>query len=195
MKAAVLILAAGASTRMGVAKQLLPYKGLSLLGHVVKAALDADCGPVFAVLGANSDAIRESLNATDVRFVLNAGWASGMGSSIGAGVAAILEQIPDLAALLVLLGDQPFIDAALIRRFFETSKRESEKIIAAAYDGTLGVPAVFPGKYFGELRKLNPAKGAKPLLERHAADIELIALETNPDIDTPEVYRNLIGGC
>jgi molybdenum cofactor cytidylyltransferase len=193
MKAAILTLAAGASTRMGEPKQLLPYHNSSLLGHVVKAALDADSGPVFVVLGANEAAVRESLNGCNVALLRNADWASGIGSSISAGVAGIRAVMPAVDGVLILLGDQPFVDAALIRDFIETAKAVPAKIVAAAYDGTVGVPAVFPESYFDELQKLNPVKGAKPLLEQYAADLALIGMDANPDIDTPEEYKRLIG--
>lgn len=191
---AVLILAAGASTRMGTPKQLLPYENTSLLGHVTDAALGADCGPVCIVLGANATAVRSSLGARRVQVVINAEWELGQGSSICRGVATLQEAYPGLDSVLILLGDQPMIDGGLIREFVRTARRFPGRIVAASYAGTFGVPAVFPAGRFGDLMALDPAKGAKPLLERVGADIELIGLRSNPDIDTKEDYDALIGG-
>lgn len=164
-----------------------------MLGHALDAALAAECGPVFVVLGANETAVRESVAGRAVAIVVNDSWASGLGSSIATGVSAIIERVSDAAGVLILLGDQPRIDSSLIRDFVECARENPGRIVAAAYEGTIGVPAFFPDRYYDQLRKLDPAKGAKPLLQRLSEMVQPLTVKSNPDIDTMEDYMREVG--
>lgn len=193
MPFAVLILAAGASTRMGTPKQLLPFGATTLLGHAVDAAQLADCGPVFVVLGANADEVAESLRGRMVTPVVNPNWSLGLGSSIAAGVSVIAAAAPGARGVLILLADQPRIDADVIGRFIQRATERPGHIVAAVYAGTIGVPAVFPERYYPELIQLDPSTGAKPLLERLRTMVEPLTVEANPDLDTIADYLQELG--
>ncbi len=179
---------------MGSPKQLLPFGGTTLLGHVLDSALKADIGPVFLVLGAHEAAVRRSVCDRQVRIIVNQDWALGQGASIAAGIAAIADAAPDAPGTMIVLADQPRISAALLREMVQRVADNPDRILAAGYAGTVGVPAFFPGRYFAELRALDPAKGAKPLLERYAENVEIFLVQDNTDIDTVDDYRRAIAG-
>src|SRR5262245_12782516 len=103
------ILAAGASSRMGTSKQLLKFGGQTLLRRAALAAQEAGCNPVVIVTGARAEEMDEELHELDLREVNNPEWESGMGSSIRAGVQAILKANDKISALVLMLCDQPFV--------------------------------------------------------------------------------------
>lgn len=90
---AAVILAAGASTRMGTPKQLLQWQGRSLLRSIVETAIAADCDPIIIVLGASSDLVQAEISDLPVQVVNNPEWRTGMGSSIRTGIQALLVQL------------------------------------------------------------------------------------------------------
>lgn len=189
MDTAVILLAAGGSTRLGSPKQLLVYEGKTLLRRAAEVALATGCRPVIVVLGAGLVRHREELAGLDVLTVENASWESGMGGSLRAGMAA-LEPWPALAGVLLTLCDQPFVDAAALRNILAAAG--SGYIVAATYAGTVGVPAWFSQNHFEDLRTLPPDAGAKALLRRHASSVVTVDLpQAAVDIDTREQYARL----
>src|SRR5690348_14660985 len=106
---AAVVLAAGAATRMGTLKQLLPYRGRTLIQHAVDQALKASFDPVVVVVGAESAAVRSALATLKTAIVENPSWQSGMGSSVTAGIRWLKEQQTEAAAVAILLGDQPLV--------------------------------------------------------------------------------------
>ncbi|MBV9083882.1 MAG: nucleotidyltransferase family protein [Acidobacteriaceae bacterium] len=192
-RAAAIILAAGASTRMARPKQLLPFSGGTLLGSVIDAATQAHFAPVIVVVGAGADAIQASIASKPVTVVRNANWTSGMGLSIAAGVNYLRNAPADnSAAVAILTCDQPFVTAghlAAMRRMLFTSGASA---VAAEYSGTLGVPAFFKRELFGRLASLPPECGAKLLFADPAVKVASFALpEAAIDIDTPEDFRTI----
>jgi molybdenum cofactor cytidylyltransferase len=185
MPAAGIILAAGAATRMGRLKQLLLYDGKTLVEHAVEQALGAGFDPVVVVLGAEAAAVRAALATQPVRLVDNSSWHLGMGSSIAAGVEVLL----DASSLGVLLADQPFVTARHLRDMQALLDGGAAPAVAAEYNGTLGVPALFRRELFGSLQSLDPANGARGLLRTHATPFPLP--EAAIDIDTPEDFETL----
>jgi molybdenum cofactor cytidylyltransferase len=183
--AAGIILAAGAATRMGRLKQLLPYRGKTLVEHAVEQALGAGFDPVVVVLGAEAAAVRAALAMQPVRLVENPRWHLGMGSSIAAGVEVLL----DARSLGVLLADQPFVTARHLREMQARLDSSDASAVAAQYSGTLGVPALFKRELFEALRSLDPAAGARALLRDRATAFPLP--EAAMDIDTPEDFAAL----
>ena len=184
----VIVLAAGASTRMGVPKQLLPWRGATLLQHAVQTALDTALGPVIVVLGAQAERCREALDRLAVATVVNAGWAAGQGGSIAAGVAELERLAPELEGVLILLHDQPAISAVRLVEF-ASARREGDLVVAACYNGITGAPAWFRRDLFPELRELNGSSGARKIIEAHAAHLRRVDLpEAALDIDTPTDY-------
>src|SRR5438046_1682888 len=113
----IIVLAAGASVRLGEPKQLLRYQGLTLLRRAVNAALDSQCCPVIVVLGAKADILRDEIAETGTQTVVNQGWDEGMSSSIRCGISALERATSGQASAAVLmLCDQPFVDATTINR-------------------------------------------------------------------------------
>src|SRR5882757_4198756 len=143
-----IILAAGAATRMGAQKQLLRYRGLTLLEQCIGQALEAHLHPVIVVIGAGAPDVRAAITARPVEIVENPAWQSGMGSSLSAGIQGILNASADVTAVAVLLADQPRVQAehlSAMRRLLETG---SALAVAAQYNGGLGVPALFKRELF-----------------------------------------------
>ena len=118
------ILAAGASTRMSIPKQLLQFRGQAFLRRAASVALEAGCRPVVVVTGANAAACRESLRGLDVLEAENQQWESGMSSSVRVGIEALVTPNPRIAAVVLMLCDQPFVTrdviVGLVRAHYET---------------------------------------------------------------------------
>lgn len=178
-----LILAAGASSRMGQPKQLLHFRGVSLLRHASQTALAGGLNPVVAVVGAHADPLRRELDGLPIRVVTNERWAGGIGTSIRAGVAALATEID---ALLILLADQPLVTPDLLSRLVNEQRASGAAIVATAYHGTRGVPAVFARSLFRALGELPDASGAKLLIDQGGAAVREIAFpDAAFDVDTP----------
>ena len=185
-----ILLAAGGSTRLGSPKQLLVYGGQTLLRRAAETLLATGCWPVVVVLGAGAAGLTPELIGLDVNTIVNAGWERGMGTSLRLAMTA-LSPGPEVDAVLLTLCDQPLVGAKTLQRLVE-SRRGAHSIVAAEYEGTLGVPAVFGREHFTELAALPDAAGAKPILQRHAArTVALPVPEAATDIDTREQYARI----
>ncbi|MGI8668446.1 MAG: nucleotidyltransferase family protein [Aridibacter sp.] len=191
-KIGVIILAAGASTRLGRPKQLLEFKGETLLERIVEDALASELITVV-VLGANFGKIKKSIENLPVEIVENDDWQSGMSSSLVAGLKHLLEIQADLEAVIVLLCDQPFVDKNTISELVETQKQTNKKIVAGKYAETVGVPALFMREVFDELLKLDKKIGAKSIIKKYAeTDLATISVpEADFDIDTEADFERL----
>ena len=113
---AVVILAAGESSRMQQAKQLLPWGKSTLLGNAIKEAVKSNSAKVYVVLGAKAETIQMQFTSTDVTWVLNKNWKKGMGSSISCAINYLVHLKTNYAGILIMLCDQPFIDADYMNR-------------------------------------------------------------------------------
>lgn len=181
---AAVILAAGAATRMGRLKQLLPYRGKTFLQHAIEQAANAGLSPVVVVTGAQAELVEESIRSERVEIVRNHAWPSGMGSSIAAGIRRVQDM--DVEAVAILLADQPLVTAEHLRAM--AGRISSSRIVAAAYSDTLGVPAFFRWEMFSALASLAPEAGASKLL-RASHDVYAYALpEAAVDVDRPEDF-------
>jgi molybdenum cofactor cytidylyltransferase len=191
---ACVLLAAGGSRRFGTAKQLARYRGRTLLAHAVEAARRAlPRAPLVVVVGA--DALRLMLVVRrmhrNARVVVNQSWAQGMATSLRAGVAAVP---PGARAALVLLVDQPRVDAAALRRLIAAWRRRPEAPAAARYAGQTGVPAILPRRGWRALRALTGDEGARRLLRD--GRVTLVELpEAAFDVDTPADLLALSAGA
>lgn len=178
---AAVILAAGAGRRMGGPKALVRLDGEPLLHRTARVALEAGLSPVVAVIGD----WEAELGDLAVESVVNAEAREGMASSIRAGIAALP---PEAEAALLLLVDQPAVDAALLRRLLALAARDPARPAACAYANTLGVPAVLPRRLFPELLALQGDHGGKALLLREMAAALPFPAGAD-DLDTPEDLR------
>lgn len=195
MNLAAVLLAAGGSTRLGSPKQLLTYRGRSLLRHAAETLLAVPCNPVAVVLGARAATLRRELIGLDVLPVLNPAWGQGMGGSVRAGMLE-LEKAAAPDAVLLTLCDQPLVGVEALRRMAAAFAQAQgmDAIVAAGYNDTVGVPVLFGRAYLDALRSLPLDAGARPLLRKHAAKVVAVPLpEAAVDIDTREQYARLLG--
>lgn len=184
---ALLLLAAGASTRMGQPKQLLPWQGHTLLRHAAETAVASGCAPIILVTGALHEELLAEIAGLPIRAVRNERWESGMASSIQAGLAAVASAQP--RAVLIMLTDQPLVTPGLLRLLMARQRQAQAPAVAAAYGDTLGVPAIFDQLMFLQLRQLCGAQGAGRLLASLGAAVERVDFPGGLlDIDTPEQY-------
>lgn len=187
----IIILAAGASRRLGQPKQNLKFKGHTLLQLAIAAALGSHCRPVIVVIGANAEELDLPDSHPDVTIVQNTNWQQGMASSLKAGLN---ELGGDAAGVAVMLCDQPFVDAGLINRLLQSNEETGKAIIACKYKEVAGVPSLFDQSLFPKLMALKGDEGAKHLIKTHPADVFTIEFEAGIiDIDTGEDYLKLTG--
>jgi len=191
VKAAVVVLAAGGSTRLGRPKQLLPYRGTTLLAHAAGTALAARIGPVLVVLGADADQMPGALAGLDVHTVVNAAWRSGMAASVCTGLAAVEQRWPGTLAVVLATCDQPLIQPKTLRAL-AVHVTGGATIAACGYGGAVGVPAAFARTRFGELLALRGEEGARRILLTHATEIAVVDCpEAAVDVDTEADARGL----
>ena len=182
---AALILAAGGSSRFGQPKQLVQLKGKSLLQWVVDAAIGANCCPIAVVLGSSMEQVSAELNGP-ITFVQNRIWQRGIGTSIRAGVQHLIESGDDIAAIILLACDQPFVDAEVIEQIIALRQKTEKPIVAS----TLGVPALFDRSCFNELLELSDDHGAKTILLSDRDRVaEFSFAKGEIDIDTAEDWE------
>ncbi|MHB1021838.1 MAG: nucleotidyltransferase family protein [Acidobacteriaceae bacterium] len=180
------VLAAGASTRLGQPKQLVTIEEETLVDRAVRLAVAAGASPVFVVLGANADAIRSKAKLAGAVVVENAAWAEGMASSIRCGVDAVHTSVPQASGVLLMACDQPAVTAEHLQGLIAASIRD-KKIAASQYGGRLGIPAAFPASEFVNLLQLTGESGARDVLRKNPASITALAFAAGElDVDTPE---------
>ena len=184
---AAVILAAGAATRMGSLKQLLSYDGQTFVHRAINTALQAKFDPVIVVVGAQAASVQASIASQRVSIVQNSHWQEGMGSSITAGIEQLQREQTDVAAVAILLADQPLIETAHLERMRTEFHQSGASIVVAQYNGTLGVPAIFRRSLFDALLHLPPAAGARRLFSDPDLKVQSFPLpQAAIDIDTPE---------
>jgi len=189
---AIIVLAAGSSSRMGRPKQLLPYNGKSLLEHTVDMANDADANPVIVVLGANAALLEKEIDEKKVHIVENKEWEEGMASSIRCGLNTLLHIAPSSDAVILMVCDQPYVSASLLNELVATQKNTGKLIVASQYENTFGPPALFYKSIFPELLKLKGNAGARNIVTQHSDDTAIVSFEEGKiDIDTETDYKAL----
>lgn len=183
----LMILAAGSSSRLGQPKQLLPFRGRSLLRHAAETALASVCRPVVVVLGAFAERLTGELSGLPVTVAVNRQWTEGMSSSIRAGLKALGVESAGPNAVIIMLCDQPLVSARFLDRLVAVHQASGRGIVAAEYAGEGGVPALFSRAYYGELAALRGSRGAQALIVRYAKEGARIALpEAARDVDRLE---------
>lgn len=192
-KTAIIILAAGASQRMGRIKQLLPWKRTTLLGNAILQAKEIKNVDVFTVLGANALKIKEKINFKGTIVLQNPEWNNGLGNSLAFAVSEIDNNDKEYTSILVLLADQPLIDSDYLNALLNLFHASDKNIAATQYAKEVGVPAIFSAQYFKVLKTLNADFGAKALLKKYDNDLVCISSEGKErDIDTWEDYQSFI---
>lgn len=176
---------------MGALKQLLPLKGKSLIWHAANTAIETGWWPVIVVAGTMKKEISAGIAGLKLQLVENPDWEKGMSGSIKTGLAAMLKLAPELPAVVIMVCDQPYVTPALLQELFTTRRVSGAPIVASAYAGTLGTPAIFSREVFPELMALEGDSGARKLLKTYGHKVATVEFpEGEIDIDTPTDYTN-----
>ncbi|HEY8956988.1 nucleotidyltransferase family protein [Chitinophaga sp.] len=188
----IIILAAGASKRLGTPKQQLLFQNKSLLQNVVHTVHHFDM-PAVVVLGAFATQIREQLVTGKVHTVVNPHWPAGMGGSIRTGLQHLLHMAPHVNNVLLLLCDQPFITPSLLEEMITLKNTSGKAIVACTYGDATGTPALFEKSFFPQLLALNGQEGAKKILLQHPEQLATVHFPQGAiDIDTTADYEQLL---
>ena len=189
---AVIILAAGSSSRLGSPKQLLVYSGKTLLQTCIDNAKQINANPVILVLGANKKLIEDHTDTKGVIVIENDNWKSGIASSITVALSALYNTFPDTDYIILMVCDQPFADSTILNKLLLKQKETGKSIVACKYEGTKGTPALFHRSLFHELAALKGDSGAKVILTKYENESAYVSFEAGGiDIDTVEDYKNL----
>jgi molybdenum cofactor cytidylyltransferase len=186
------VLAAGASTRLGQPKQLLPFGTTTLLGTVLTQARAATAlDEIVVVLGGAAADVRRQVDLTGTTVVENPEFSTGCSSSYRTGISALS---PRAEAVVILLGDQPGVDPAVIDTVVQEWRRTRERIMLAAYAGREGHPLVFARELFDQLVALQGDKAAWKIVDARRADLRAVAVDRpHPrDVNTWEEYQLLL---
>jgi len=179
----IVLLAAGEGSRFGGAKQLADINGEPMVRRVARVLLETDA-PVLVVTGAYADDVEAVLDDLPLSIVRCEAWQLGMGNSLATGVSEIMHTFSHASAVLVALADQPLLSPLALKTMLERHRQAPDQVFATERDGVQGPPALFPRDCFGALAALSGAKGARALLQREAARLELFAMHDVADVDT-----------
>ena len=189
-KTGAVILAAGGSSRFGQPKQLILFRATNLLCRVIDAAREGGCSPVVVVIGSDGQRVARELEQRNVISAENKRWQRGIGSSIRTGVQALIDRAPDIDAIVLLVCDQPRVNAATIRNLITLRGQTNKSIVASSYANTLGVPALFDRSFLQELRSLADEAGAKSIILRNRERVAQFEFPQGKiDIDTWEDWE------
>jgi molybdenum cofactor cytidylyltransferase len=189
----ILLLAAGASRRMGQAKQLLPWGPCTLMEHQVQTLL-ATGQPVVAVLGHLSRRILPLLETFPVLTPVHIHWANGMGSTIAFGIRELKKAFPEASGALIMQLDQPLVTALHLNNMIGAFQAGSKQIIVSrSAAGWEGVPVLFDNQYFQKLQDLSGEEGARKIFRDHPGNVKRIECgDILDDMDSPEAYQELL---
>ena len=191
-KIAGVILAAGSASRMGKTKQLMPFGKTTLLGQVVENAKESALHEIIVVLGHKADEIRQTLDLSNTKIIINKGYSKGQSTSLIKG----LENISSVCdAAIFLLGDQPLVTADIINRLINAFETSSAPIIIPYCNGTRGNPVIIARPLFHRLKSLSADIGARALFDEFKKSILKVQIPDNAiliDVDTMDDYERLI---
>ncbi len=184
-----LVLGAGGSRRLGRPKQLLPYGGDTLLGHVVGVARACPFDQLVVALGGAADGVRAHVDLAGADVVVNGAYGAGCSSSIAAALGSV---DPRCDALVLLLGDQPGVTAATVAALLEG--RGGAPLAICRYDDGRGHPIAFARGVFADLADLHGDKGVWRLLDQRAGEVAEVPVAGRIplDVDTPEDYQAVL---
>jgi molybdenum cofactor cytidylyltransferase len=189
----IVILAAGSSTRLGQPKQLLIFKGSSLIKRVAKIALGVS-EKVVVVTGSQSEKVQAELLGLPLIVVQNDFFQEGIASSIRVGVGALMENFKGLSGVIFLVCDQPYLSQNVLTELIKFADETGKKIISSSYGGTTGIPVLFNKSFFDRLLLLKGDTGAKKLIQENLADLAAIDFPGGSiDIDTMQDFESVIG--
>lgn len=191
MKISGIILAAGASTRMTKYKQLLRFKGESLLKAIVDKCQQLELNEIVCITGYLDHELKAEAMNEDITFIHNTKHKEGMVGSLQLGINHVNESSADAA--LVLLTDQPLIPLSHYQSMISTLVEHKAQLVATSYNEIIGVPAIYTRQYFQEIMALDNNSSAKSILIRHRKDMLTIDCAlAGIDVDTDEDYQKLL---
>jgi len=178
----IVVLAAGASTRLGTPKQLLPYNGTTFIRRTIETSLLAQADSVHVVFGYEAKKMKLEITDLQVVIVVNPHWQNGISTSIRSGIQSLGS---DIDAAIIVLCDQPKLSTDILNTLIDTYISTRASIVTCKYAGTVGVPTLYDRRIFPELLALRGDHGAKPIVERYASErIEIDFSGGEVDIDT-----------
>ena len=191
---AAVVLAAGASRRLGQPKQLVRQGDETLLRRTARLAVEAGCAPVVVVLGFEAERMRPELAGLPVQVLEHPAWAEGMGSSLRCGVAAVLSgdtgSPPD--GVLLLVCDQPRLSRQHLLTLLDRHRTRGAPLTASLYAGRAGVPAVFAPEVFPELLAVEGDRGAREVIRAWGERVETVPWPDGAfDLDLPEDFDRI----
>jgi len=188
----LILLAAGKSSRLGSPKQLLMYKGKNLMQHSIDMTVTLGLDIVL-VLGAFRDQILEQVNTFDAKIIENEEWNEGLSSSIRKGLEGVLSSNPDTEAVILVLCDQPFLSAEILKQILEKYHDTGLPIVHCRYGEASGPPTLFHRSMFPYLMELKGSQGAKKVVKTYPDKVALVDFADGKwDIDTMEDYQHLL---
>ncbi len=188
---AAVVLAAGMSRRMGSPKQLLRIDGKTVLEHTLKNVRASVVDEIVLVLGHAADAVEKEISTEGIKVVRNEGYQQGMGTSLRAGLAAVGSEAK---AALIVLADQPFVQAATLNRLIDYHGSAQPQIVIPTYRGFRGNPVLLDRSIFPELRELSGDVGCRAIFGSHTENIRKLAVDDAGillDIDSREDFDEL----
>lgn len=190
-RVSAIILAAGTSTRMGRAKQLLPLGETTVLAHTLENVRSAGLDETVLVLGASAEAIRRHLPQALIKIVVNDAYAQGMASSLREGLSHV---DPRSGAALIILGDQPFIQPQTLHQIVKAYRKSGAQIVIPSYQGNRGNPVLLDRSVFSEVMALEGDTGCRAIFSNHLDAIFKVEVEDPGillDIDSQDDYERL----
>lgn len=187
---AAVVLAAGASSRLGQPKQLVTLAGRPALAHTLDALRSSAVGRIVLVLGHAADAITAAIDTTGVTIVRNEQYADGQSTSVQAGVRALDD---DVGAALMVVGDQPMLAPGVVNAIVRAYEETGGPFIVPVYEGEWGNPVLVARATWPLLDSLKGDTGARPILRKHMDMVLEVPVEGSlpDDIDTPEDYERI----
>lgn len=184
------VLAAGLAERFGAVKQLADFRGRPMVTHAVRIAEEVFAQRTVLIAGNEWPAVTATAAPLAGYFVVNEQFRSGLGTSIAAGIGAIANCA---SGVMLLLADQPLIDAAYLRRMVDTWIQDQDRIVASEFNDVVGPPVIFPARFFDELQALDGDNGARKVIQANVESLtRLQCAAAAVDIDRRQDLDNAI---
>jgi molybdenum cofactor cytidylyltransferase len=190
---AIIVLAAGTSSRLGQPKQIINFQGKILLQHAIDEAMQTNLQPVIVVVGAHENTIVKALEETKVTIIKNLNWEEGISSSIRCGLNALQEMNAATNGVIFMVCDQPYVTKFLLESLLKEQQKSGLPIVASRYENILGTPVLFHKSFFSQLMQLTGDTGAKKLIKQNPQMTTSVPFAKGEiDIDTLEDYEKLV---
>lgn len=185
------ILAAGASTRMGRNKLFLPIEGESVLRRAARRAGEAGLDPVVVVLGRDAEAARRELFGLECLAIVNPNPGRGQTSSLREGLAALPAAA---AAAVVLLADMPFVTSLMLRALVRRFQEGGSPLVISEYDGVMAPPMLYGRSLFPEIQTMHGDNCGKRVVKAHRAEAAVLSWPAGAlsDLDVPDDYERAL---